>query len=54
MEERLIHYQIAVSVFSRWLEEGVLSKKDFIDVEAAVAQKYELTEVSIYRNKTCY
>jgi uncharacterized protein YqgQ len=53
-EERLINYRIAVLMFNRWFEEGVISKKEFLDAEDVIAQKYGLTKTSIYRKMTCY
>jgi len=53
-EERLIHYQIAISVFSRWYETGLISKEESMEAEEAVATKYGLTKSSIYREKACY
>jgi len=53
-EERLIHYQIAISVFSRWYETGLISKEESMEAEEAVATKYGLAKSSIYREKTCY
>lgn len=47
--QAIIHYQTAISVFKKWLKEGIIRYEDFIRIEAVIAQKYGLTSRSIYR-----
>lgn len=47
--QAIIHYQTAMSVFKKWLEEEIIRNEDFIKIEAIIAEKYGLTSRSIYR-----
>lgn len=53
-EERLIHYKIAMSVFSGWVDQGILCEEELDKIEGLIAKKYNLPKGSIYREKTCY
>jgi hypothetical protein len=48
-EEAIIHYKTAVTVFRKWLTEGLISEDELANIDAVVAQKYGLSSSSIYR-----
>lgn len=45
----IVHYCMATLVFRKWLETGILSKEEFTEIEAQIANKYCLSKNSIYR-----
>ncbi len=47
----IIHYQTAMSVFEKLLTDEIIRDEDFIRIEAIIANKYGLSEGSIYRYK---
>lgn len=47
----VIHYLLAIMVFTEWLDTGLLSNEEFVRIEALLADKYELPKSSIYRCK---
>ncbi len=48
-QKAIIHYRTAVSVFRKWLKQGIISKEEFIKIDALIAEKYGLPKCSIYR-----
>lgn len=48
----IIHYQIAMAVFRKWLNEGIICDGDLERIEAIIAEKYGLSSCSIYRIMT--
>ncbi len=48
-EQAIIHYRTAMSVFRRWLDEGIICEEELSKIETIVAQKYGLLSCSIYR-----
>ena len=45
----IIHYRVAISVFKKWLNKGIINKEEFIKIEALIADKYGLPKGSISR-----
>ena len=45
----MIHYRVAMSVFRKWLAEGILSEVEFSKLEPLLADKYGLSKGGIYR-----
>lgn len=48
-EQAVIHYVSAVSVFEKWLQQGIISQHDFLEIAAVTADRYGLPKRSIYR-----
>ena len=48
-EEAIIHYKTAVTVFRKWLSEGLISEDELTKIDTAIAQKYDISSLSIYR-----
>lgn len=48
-DKAIIHYRVAVQVYKKWLNEGVITEVEFLKIEALVADKYGLSKGSIYR-----
>jgi K+/H+ antiporter YhaU regulatory subunit KhtT len=48
-QEALARYKAAVSVFKNWHESGIITDADFAKIDAAIAQKYGISILSIYR-----
>jgi hypothetical protein len=48
-ELAVIHYRAAVSVFRKWLDEGIITGREFTQIDNAIAEKYGLPLCSIYR-----
>ena len=45
----IILYRVTVSVFRKWLDEGIISMEEFMKIDALFADKYGLPKMSIYR-----
>ena len=50
--KRIIYYQTAMTVFRKWLDEGIICDDDLERIEAIIAEKYGLSSCSIYRIMT--
>jgi len=48
----VIYYTATMAVFNRWLAAGIIREDELIKIEATIAQKYGLSERSIYRQNT--
>jgi len=48
-EQAIIHYKTAVTVFRKWLAEGIISEDELTKIDTALALKYGLQSCSIYR-----
>ena len=46
----VMHYKAAVSVFSKWLADGLISGEEYAEIDTMVATKYGLSLSSIYRD----
>lgn len=47
-EEAVLRYKAAMSVFKKWLSDGVISADDLLEIGTMLAQKYGLSSYSIY------
>ena len=45
----IIHYRAAISVFRKWLDQGIISEEELLKIDAIIAVKYGFPEGSIYR-----
>jgi len=45
----VMRYKAAVSVFSKWLSNGIISGDEFNIIDTMIASKYGLSLCSIYR-----
>jgi hypothetical protein len=48
----VIYYTATMVVLKRWLAAGIIREDELIKIEATIAQKYGLSERSIYRQNT--
>jgi len=48
-QEEVISYKTSVSIFKKWLREGVITADDYSVIETKIAEKYSLSSGSIYR-----
>ena len=48
-DKAIIHYRIAVQAFKKWVKEGIITETEFLNIEALIADKYDLSKGSIYR-----
>jgi hypothetical protein len=51
-ERALIYYKASLSIYIKWLDDGLITEHDFIRIEEIIADKYGLPLGSIYRRKT--
>ncbi|MHB1652328.1 MAG: SHOCT domain-containing protein [Desulfitobacteriaceae bacterium] len=48
-EQAIIHYRTAMTVFRKWLAEGIITEEELSKIDTIIAQKYGLSSCSIYR-----
>ena len=48
-ERAIIHYTTALTVFRKWLAEGIITEEELAKIETIIAEKYGLSSCSIYR-----
>lgn len=48
-EQAIIHYRTAMTIFRKWLAEGIITEEDLMKIETSLAKKYGLLPGSIYR-----
>jgi len=48
-QQAILHYRAAVSVFQKWLKQGIINEGEFVKIDALIADKYGLPKGSIYR-----
>lgn len=48
-KERLTAFRLSMSIANKMLENGVISKKDYANIDTILAQKYSVNSCSIYR-----
>lgn len=48
-EKAIINYRMAMSVFRKWLVEGILTEEELTKIDIIIARKYGLSPCSIYR-----
>jgi hypothetical protein len=47
--QRLTAYKLSVSIFRKWMQEGIITQAEFQKCEVRIAKKYEISLCSIYR-----
>lgn len=48
-EHSVIHYVLAVEAFRKWLENGIITEREFREIESEAADRHRLPQNSIYR-----
>lgn len=48
-QQVILHYRVAMTVFRKWLEQGIINEEEFLKIDALIADKYGLPKGSIYR-----
>jgi hypothetical protein len=48
-EEGVIRYKTAMSIFKKWLADGVITSADLLAIDTKLAEKYGLSSGSIHR-----
>ena len=48
-ENRILHYSAALAVFRTWVRKGWITEDDFRLLETKMAERYGLSNNSIYR-----
>jgi len=52
-EDAILHYRTAMAVFRNWLDNGVITSIDLLNISAALARKYGLSTRSIFLETAC-
>lgn len=47
--ENITEYKIIMNIFDNMLNNGVISKEDYIEIDTKVSEKYQICSCSIYR-----
>ena len=47
--QAIIHYRIAISIFRKWLDLGIINEEELQKIDALIAGKYDFPVGSIYR-----
>lgn len=50
LQERLIKYQLAMSMARTMLARGILTEEKYHDIDTIIAKKYGLSSSTIYRS----
>ena len=50
---RIIHYRMAMLIFRQWQSSGIITEEELTRIETLLAQKYDLSPNSLYRENTC-
>jgi hypothetical protein len=48
-QDAVLRYKTAMSVFKKWLDDGVITADDLMTIDTRLAEKYGLSSGSIYR-----
>jgi hypothetical protein len=48
-KQAILHYRIAIAIFQKWLNQGMINEVEFVEIKALIADKYNLAKGSIYR-----
>ena len=48
-KQAILHYRIAIAIFQKWLDGGMINEVEFVEIKAVIADKYNLSKGSIYR-----
>lgn len=52
-EDAILHYRTAMTVFRNWLDNGVITNVELLNISADLARKYGLSARSIFLETTC-
>jgi hypothetical protein len=52
-EDAILHYRTAMAVFRNWLDNGVITNVEFLNISADLARKYGLSTRSIFLETAC-
>jgi hypothetical protein len=52
--DAILRYKTSMSIFKKWLADGVITKADLLTIDAILAEKYGFSPCSIFLEKTCY
>ena len=47
--QRIIAYKVALSIFRKWMQEGIITQAEFKKCEVRIAEKFGISLCSIYR-----
>lgn len=47
-DEAILRYKASMSVFKKWLTDGVITESDLLTIDTMLAQKYGLSSCSIF------
>ena len=47
--QRLTAYKVAISIFRKWMQEGIITQAEFQKCEVRIAKKFDIPLCSIYR-----
>lgn len=47
-EEAILHYKASMSVFKKWLDDGVITPADLQSINTMLVKKYGLSSCSIF------
>lgn len=47
--QRLTAYKLSVSIFRKWMQEGIITQAEFQKCEVKIAKKFDISLCSIYR-----
>lgn len=47
--QRLTAYKLSVSIFRKWMQEGIITQAEFQKCEIRIAKKFDISLCSIYR-----
>ncbi|GHU58219.1 hypothetical protein FACS1894133_2570 [Clostridia bacterium] len=50
----VISYKTSMTVFKKWLADGILTSSDLSEIDTKLCEKYGISSCSIYRDNTCY
>ena len=48
-DKSILYYRLSLTVFQKWLAEGIITQVEFERIKALIADKYDLPKCSIYR-----
>lgn len=47
-KETILRYKTSMAVFKKWLESGVITESDLLEISTTLAEKYGLSSLSIF------
>jgi len=49
--DNVVRYQVSLRFIKKWLENGWVSKREFVRIESMLAKKYSLPKNSVFRRE---